>query len=65
VLAALRYVAIGIILVAMAMLVAFLVTSQKRLLTGGILGVLIGGATLSYLRRAEQDHSKHKGTSEP
>lgn len=58
VLGTLRYVAIALVFAAMAMLVAFFVTSQQRLLTGGILGLLIGGTTLSYLRKAKQDQSR-------
>ena len=57
VLSTLRYAALALIWVAMAMLVAFWFTSQKRLLTGGISGVLIGGTTLSYLRKRKQDQS--------
>ena len=51
----LRYVAIALVIAAIAMLAAYAVTSQHRLLSGGLIGVLMGGTTLSWLRQTKKD----------
>ena len=53
VLAALRVAAVVVLLVAMVALIAFFPTNNHRLLTGGIIGVLVGGAALTAIHQSE------------
>lgn len=55
VLATMKKLAIALILVSMVALVAFFLTNNHRLLTGGSVGVLVGGAILTTANQLRKE----------